>query len=151
MIDEAPIQVSVARDIAAAPDEVFAVLADHETWPSWFAGINTVEVIGKAEGIGAERRVEVPQMGAVEEEFNAWEPGELFGFTVVAMSRPVLRSLNELVTLVPSTCGTLVTYQQGFDPRKVVAPAIKLAAKRRLPQVLLAALAGLETETIARR
>ncbi len=150
-IDTAPIHVSVAKDMAATPEEVFAVLADHESWPTWFEGLKSVEVTGKAAGVGAERMVDVPQMGMVEEEFNVWEPNQRFGFTVVAMARPSLNTLNELITLEPSTYGTLVTYQQGFDPKKVAAPAIKIAAKRRIPGVLLAALAGLEREAVARR
>lgn len=150
-IDDAPVQVSVARDMAATPEEVWTIIADHEAWPDWFPSVDAVEVVGRPEGIGGERLVTVKGMGRVEEEFNAWEPGRRFGFTVVAMSRPSLNSLNELVTIEPSRVGSLVTYQQGFHPKRWIAPVIKRAARSRIPDVLLGALGNLERKAIAQR
>ena len=150
-IDDAPVQVSVARDIAATPDEVWAIVAQHEAWPDWFPSVEAVDVVGMAEGVGGERRVTVKGLGVLDEEFNAWEPGHRFGFTVVSMSRPSLASLNELITIEPSTVGSLVTYQQGFHPKWWISPIIKRAARARIPDVLLGALANLERKAIAQR
>ena len=42
-IDEAPIHIEARATSTAAPDAVFAVLADHERWPEWFPNVRSVE------------------------------------------------------------------------------------------------------------
>ncbi len=149
-IKTAPVIVSASRMINADADSIFAVLADHERWPEWFDGLKDVQVTGTPAGVGATRRVRVKALGALDEEFIAWEPGRAFGFTVLAMDRPVFKSLTELVTLEPGDDGVRVTYTQAFAPRRWVAPIFGLMAKRRLPQDLDAALEGLERQALER-
>jgi uncharacterized protein YndB with AHSA1/START domain len=142
-MDDAPVRVSVTRHIDASAADVFAVLADHETWPEWFGSLESVEVTGAASGVGAERRVMVKGLGGFDEEFIAWEPGEAFGFAVLAMDRPIMKALNELVTIEPDGDGVSVTYIQAFDPKWWLLPVWKLAAKTSLPRAVGKGLDGL--------
>lgn len=150
-MDEAPLRVVESRRIAASADEVFAVLADHEAWPEWFAGLTRVEVTGAAEGVGAERRVHVRGLGAFDEEFLVWEPGRAFGFSVLAMARPVFRTLNELITIEPDGGEVRVTYTQAFDPKPWISPIMRLSARTTLPRALRRGLDGLAARVEAQR
>lgn len=149
-METAPVRVSASRVINADADSIFAVLVDHERWPEWFDGLTDVQVTGAPAGIGATRRVRVKGLGALDEEFIAWEPGRAFGFTVLAMDRPVFRSLTELVTLEPEDDGVRVTYAQAFDPRRWISPVFGLMAKSRIPKALAEALEGLERQALTR-
>lgn len=130
-IDEAPVKIPARGSSSASPDAVFAVLADHETWPEWFPAVNKVEVIGgQAAGVGARRRVHVP--GAwFEEEFIAWEPGTRWTFIGTATNRGLTRSLLEDCRLEPTADGgTAMTYTMYLDPPPLLGPLVKLAARR---------------------
>ncbi len=150
-IDEAPVRVSVSRRMAVGADAVFVVIADHETWPEWFDGVEEVRVTGAAEGVGGQRQVVVRGLGVFDEEFLAWEPGRRFGFAVTHMTRPVFRTLNELVTLEPDGDATVVTYTQGYAPAPWAWPLLWPVARWRLPKVLAGALAALEEQARAPR
>ena len=53
----------------------------------------------------------------VDEEFVAWDVGELFAFTATALSRGLFESLNERVTIEDLGDGrSSVTYVQAFTP-----------------------------------
>lgn len=143
-MDTAPVRVVVHRGIAADPEAVFAILADHERWPEWFEGLRSVLVTGDPEGVGGTRRVDVKRLGLFDEEFLAWEPGARFGFAVTAMARPVFRTLNELITIDPIPAGGVrVTYTQALDPKPWIAPVLKVAARTSIPSALRAGLDGL--------
>ena len=143
-MDEAPIQVSSEREISADAGSIWAILADHETWPQWFGSLSKVEVTGEATGVGAQRRVFVKGLGAFDEVFLAWEPGAAFGFSVTHMSRPVFSALNELITLeVLGEDRVRVTYRQALEPKRWAAPLFKIAAKRNMPKALAKGLDGL--------
>ena len=142
-MDDAPIRVTQSRHITASADAVFAVLADHEAWPQWFGALSAVEITGEPAGVGAERRVFIPGLGAIDEEFLVWEPGEAFGFSVIGMQRRIFVSLNELITIEPSGEGVLVTYTQAFDPKLWIALWWHIAARTTLPRALRKGLAGL--------
>ncbi len=143
---QAPVVARASREIAASTTAVFGVLADHEAWPHWFPGVKRVEVTGgDGAGVGARRRVTLRGGIRFDEEFVTWQPGEAFGFTVVAMRPRMLRSLNELVTLEnlgDDRCR--VTYHQGFDPRPWSAWLMRLLAHWIMPKALQSGLAGLD-------
>ena len=116
-IHTAPFQASATREIDATPDEVFAALADHETWPEWFDAIIGVERFGEQhEGVGSNRRVFINKRVAIDEEFNVWEPGEAWGFVVLSATVPGLQSMVELVTIDDLGDGrSSVTYKMGIE------------------------------------
>ncbi len=129
-VDAAPISVIATAESSAAPDAVFAVLADHERWPEWFPGVRRVTVLGPAEGVGARRRVAIPG-ATVDEEFIVWEPGERWAFTGIAASPKVTRSLVEDCRLVARPDGgTTISYGMHLDPPSLLRPLVRLAARR---------------------
>jgi uncharacterized protein YndB with AHSA1/START domain len=137
-IDAAPIRVERSIDIAAAPADVWAVIADHERWPEWFTALDAVEVTGSAAGVGGRRRVTIKRM-ALDEEFTAWDPGEHFAFAVVASKLPILQTMAESVRITPADAGSRVTYRQGLQARRGFGPALTLMwkpAERRLTEAL---------------
>lgn len=129
-IDEAPVRVEGRATSTASPDEVFAVLADHERWPEWFPSVRKVTVLGPAEGVGAKRRVAIPG-GTVDEEFIVWEPGARWAFTAFAAKPRFMRSLVEDCRLerTPSG-GTSISYTMYIDPVPLARPLLKLVAGR---------------------
>lgn len=108
--------VSVTRTIAASPSTVWELIANHEGWASWFPAVRRVSVTGSGEGVGGSRTVLAAGM-RFEETFTAWEPGQLFAFTVVRVRPPFVASMAESVRLVDDGDATVVTYQQGVEPR----------------------------------
>jgi len=144
-IHSAPVKVSAAREMGATPQEVFAALCDHESWPEWFNTIQKVERLGdQREGIGSRRRVFVSNRFSIDEEFNVWEADKAWGFTVYEASLGVFRTLNELVEIqVIADDRTRVTYTMGFDPNPVVGLVVRLGAKRVMRKKLRDALDNL--------
>jgi carbon monoxide dehydrogenase subunit G len=151
-IHTAPIQVSATREIAATADEVFAALADHESWPEWFSSIDRVERLGDLrDGIGSHRRVHINKRVTVAEEFVVWEPGKAWGFTIVSSSIGGLRSMNELVTIQEIGPDRVrVTYKMGIAPKPYLAPVVRLA-RRGLEKNLGRALENLGPVIASRR
>jgi uncharacterized protein YndB with AHSA1/START domain len=143
-IDEAPFQASATREIDATPDEVFAALADHETWPEWFDSIIRAERFGDLnECVGSKRRVFINKRVAVDEEFNVWEPGERWGFVVLSATMPGLRSMVELVTIDDlGNDRTSVTYKMGIEGKFPLSLLLK-GAKGAMGKNLGAALDNL--------
>ena len=128
-IDDAPISLEGRATSAAAPDAVFAVLADHERWPEWFPNVRKVEVIGPAEGVGARRRVHVPRL-VVEEEFIVWEPGVRWAFTGTAARPHFVRSIVEDCRLEATPAGgTSISYTMYLDPTGIYRPIVKASAR----------------------
>lgn len=137
-IDQAPAKVSQTRRIAASPDAVWAVVADHANWPTWFPGLKKVVPGETAEGVGGSRTVHLTGM-AVEEEFLAWDPGAHFAFTGTGATRGALESLVESVRLAADgDSATTVTYTVALKPSgpsivgTVVAKIMKQATGKGL-------------------
>lgn len=129
-IARAPIAIAARAETTASPEAVFAVLADHERWPEWFPSVKSVTVIGEASGVGARRRVVIPG-ATVDEEFIAWEPGVRWAFTGIAARPGVLTSLVEDCQLTPlGSGGTAISYTMYLEPKKALAPIVKLAARQ---------------------
>ncbi|MEL7206705.1 MAG: SRPBCC family protein [Actinomycetota bacterium] len=143
-LDDAPAQMSSSLVMVATPAAIWSELADHESWPEWFTAVKTVEVTGAASGVGAERRVGLGGGVVIDEEFVAWDEGERFAFTVVAMTVPMFHTLNERVTITDLGDGRCeVTYRQGFEPRGWFRLPFKLV-RRQFERGLRDGLAGLK-------
>ena len=131
-IHSAPVQASATRELDASPGEVFEALCDHESWPEWFETIKKVERFGSIEtGVGSNRRVFINDRIAIDEEFNVWEPNTAWGFTILSMKLPVLKSMNELVTIEDlGEDRSKVTYTMGIAPKALFVPLVKVARKQ---------------------
>lgn len=117
-IDRAPVRLSATRRIQAPVADVWGRVADHESWPEWWSGLQQVEPGARATGVGGTRRVHLAGKVTIEEEFLAWEEQRRFAFAVTHMKPRMLRSLVEDVVLDPVEDGvTDVTYTQGWDPK----------------------------------
>lgn len=116
-LDDAPLLLTATRRIDAAPEAVWARIADHPTWTEWFAGLKKVVPGSPSTGVGGGRTVTLAGGLTIEEEFLAWDENRRFAFVVTHMKPKILRTLVEDVTLEPTGDGaTTVTYRQGWDP-----------------------------------
>jgi uncharacterized protein YndB with AHSA1/START domain len=126
-IERAPVALTATGTTSAAPEAVFAVLADHERWPEWFPNVKKVDVMGPAEGVGARRRVHVPGL-VVEEEFIVWDPGVRWAFTGTAAKPGFVRSIVEDCRLTPTASGgTDLSYTMYLEPTGVFRPLTRMA------------------------
>lgn len=141
-LDRASVVVRAERVLAAPASAVWARIADHASWPEWFAEVGAVEPGPVADAVGGTRRVRVGRV-VFDEEFVAWDPPRRFAFTVTAMRPRLLRSLVECVEVDPlgeDSCR--VTYRQGFDAGPVVRVLLG-RSRRRLEGTLARALESL--------
>ena len=137
-IDGAPITVTASVDIAATPSQVWAHIADHESWPEWFAPLERVEPLGSSSGVGGGRRI-IVRKRPIDEVFTAWDDDRHFAFSVTESKLPMLRSLAESVRLEPIDSGTRVTYRQGLEGRPGFGWLMRLIWKqpaKQLPEAL---------------
>lgn len=140
-IESAPLAVTRTRVIAAPPEDVWDVIADHAAWPEWFSGLKSVDPGSTSTGVGGTRTVHLAGL-SVAEEFLAWDPGAHFAFTVTGASRAVVRSLVESLVLSRGDDDTTLTsYTMAIDPvgGKVTATVMRPA----VGQVLNRGLTGL--------
>ncbi len=150
--DTAPARAEGAAVVTASPAEVWAVLADHDRWPSWFAGVSRCRGTSTpASGVGSTREVVLSGGARFQERFIAWEEGALWAFTATEMTPPAFRSLVERVTIEAVDADrTRVTYRMAIDPKpflKPVMPVVTKAISRRLTS----AMGSLGREAAARR
>jgi uncharacterized protein YndB with AHSA1/START domain len=127
-IGQAPLALEGRGTSTASPEEVFAVLADHERWPEWFPAVRSVEVLGAAEGVGATRRVRIPG-AVVDEEFIAWEPGVRWSFTGTAARPRIFSSLVEDCRIEVVDGATSFSYTMYFQPSSLSGPVLKAASR----------------------
>lgn len=149
--DRAPVVAEASATVDAGAEEVWAVLADHRTWPRWFSSVRSCEPTSQPEhGVGSTRRVGLGGGIRVDERFIAWDEPSVWAFTGVA-GPPLLRSLVERVTLADAGDGrTQVTYRMALEPRTLAAPLVK-AARSGIERNLAKALVALGAEAVSRR
>lgn len=110
-------RVEAARRIAAAPEQVFAVLADHRGYSDW-AGLGQFKLLRRGDsepaGRGAVRVVSSP-LGEVHEQITDWQPGRGYRYRIIQGS-PFVGYWGE-VSLTPATGGTRVDWSMRFRSR----------------------------------
>ena len=141
-IDAAPIRVEQTIEIAAPPAAVWARIADHASWPEWFTALDSVEVTGRASGVGGERRVVVGRL-PMDEEFTVWSENEHFAFAVVRSRLPILAAMAESVRIEPTEGGCRVLYRQGLQGRRGTGRLLDAIWKRQGAPALADALVNL--------
>lgn len=138
-IDEAPIRVQESVTIDAAPSVVWSHVADHISWPEWFAGPIRVVVTGRSTGVGGRRRVVAGPL-RFDEVFTVWRPERHFAFAIVSSTLPLLEAMAESVELEPTDSGTRVTYRQGLAARpgfhRLLAALWRRPARQLRPSLL---------------
>ncbi|NQY56462.1 MAG: SRPBCC family protein [Ilumatobacteraceae bacterium] len=142
-IDAAPVRVEQRIEIDAPVEAVWARIADHETWPEWFAALDRVEVVGRGSGVGGGRRVTAARL-PVDEVFTAWDENEHFAFAIVRSKLPILQAMAESVRLEETdNGGCRVIYVQGLEARRGFGRVLG-AVSRRLDRDLKAGLDALK-------
>lgn len=151
-IDQAPITVEESVRIEASPSRVWEQVADHAAWPEWFPGLASVEVTGRASGVGGRRRV-VAGPVRFDEVFTVWQPEAHLAFAVTSTTVPGIASLAESVRLQGADRGTLVIYRQGVEGHPGVDRVLARAWQRGAGSLLAQGLAALKerSEGLARR
>ncbi|MEM8618458.1 MAG: SRPBCC family protein [Actinomycetota bacterium] len=129
-IDAAPIRVERRVEIDAPVDAVWARIADHETWPEWFASLDRVEVVGSGAGVGGGRRVTAARL-PIDEVFTAWDENEHFAFAIVRSKLPILQAMAESVRLESVGEGrSRVSYAIGLEARRGFGRVLRAVSKR---------------------
>ncbi len=136
-IDSAPIRVERSIDIAAPPAAVWAVIADHVHWPTWFTSLGSVEVTGAPAGVGGKRRVTVNRI-VIDEQFTVWDENQHFAFAVVSTKVPFLDTMAESVQIEPTDAGCRVVYRQGLQAKRGMGFLLDLAWRPAAKQLTLA-------------
>lgn len=126
-LETAPLRATLVRTIRGTPDAVFAVLADNERWPEWFAFFRECRTTSAA-GVGGTRHVDAGGM-KVDERFLAWEPGRAWVFTLTTCRPRVIRSLVEGAWLEPAgPDATRITWRIGVEfaaPLRWLSPLLR--------------------------
>jgi hypothetical protein len=119
-VNLAPIRVVEELEVAASPEAVFSVLADHAAWPAWFEGLRRVRLNGRDEGLGALRTV---WFGAarLDEHIIVFEEPCRMTCAVIASNLPGVRALITDWRLAPiGSERTRLTVTVGFEPSGII-------------------------------
>ena len=136
-------QVTRSIDIPAAPDAVWAVLADFGSISTWAPNVDHSSLMSDREvGVGAVRRIQAGRMTVVERVVE-WDDGTALGYRIEGLP-PAIKHLTNTWRLQPSGSGTeaSITTDVNVGPR----PPQQLVARgiaKRLGGVSDQMLAGL--------
>ncbi|MCU1369457.1 MAG: hypothetical protein JWO77_651 [Ilumatobacteraceae bacterium] len=149
--DAAPVVFESSETVTGTPEEVWAVLCDHERWPEWMGRVTRVRPTSTPPaGVGSTREVVLTGGLAFQEEFIVWDEPEVWAFTGTD-GPPVARGLVERVTLRPvDDTRTSITYRMAIEPRRGCGLLVKVA-RRGVEANLSRALRNLEGVVAARR
>jgi uncharacterized protein YndB with AHSA1/START domain len=127
--DSAPFRFVNTRELAASPNEVFAILADADAWARWSSDVREVRwLTPEPHGVGSERHVVLKSLQA-KERFIAWEPGRRFVFTILEITVPVTSAMAEDYVLEPlPSGGTRLTWTACYTLKplaRVIHPILR--------------------------
>jgi uncharacterized protein YndB with AHSA1/START domain len=110
-------EFSIAVEIAAPPERVWAVLADLERWPEWTASVTSVEPLEPGPlAVGTRARVSQPKLKPA-----VWEVTEVKAarsFTWVTRHPGLLvTGLHQLEPIEKGTLATLAVRFSGYSAR----------------------------------
>lgn len=91
----APVRFVNEVELAASPEQVFAVFENAEAWPQWFKEIAHVEWTSpRPYGVGTTRTVSLTTV-TVKEYFFVWQQNQRFAFYFTELSLPLARAFAE--------------------------------------------------------
>jgi len=129
----------------AAPDAVWAVLADFPGIGRWFDGLDHATALTEASGgVGAARRIQVGRTTLVE-TVTEWDPPRRLAYTIEGLPAVVPPVTNGW-DLVADGAGTSVTVTSSVAAGGPMSRVIGRLAGARLAKASDAMLAGLERE-----
>lgn len=150
--DTAPVIAEGTAVVDGTPAEVWAVLADHRTWPEWFPSVKKVEPTStKESGVGMTRRVTVAGGPTVDERFIAWDEEKLWSFTGVSGKPAAFKKLVERAIIEPvDDTHTRITYRMAFEPAAVFKPLSGIL-KKQISKQITQGMVNLGKQVTARR
>jgi uncharacterized protein YndB with AHSA1/START domain len=138
-------------EVAASPEEVWAVLADFGALASWAGSIDhTCLITEQREGVGTARRVQVGRMVLIERVVR-WEPREVLAYELEGLPA-IVGSVINTWALTPSGDGTSVSLTTTVDagsrpPRRLLAKGVARKMGETSDALLTALTDHLETPT----
>ena len=110
--------VKARRQIAASPDEVWAVLADFPNIAEWNRGVNTSYATSDTTtGVGAKRHCDLAPMGALEETVTGWDEGKRMEVKIDSAARlPIVHGLATII-LSGADTATDVSVEYSYEPK----------------------------------
>lgn len=133
------IEIRRARQLAAAPAAVWAVLARFDELGQWAPNVaHSAYTTAQTAGVGTARRVQVGSRALIETVI-AWAPERELAYTLVGLP-PIVRAAHNAWQLAPAGGGTHVTLVSTIERR---AGLTGIVAARVLGQVLGHASTGL--------
>ncbi len=111
-------RVHFTRHVAAPPETVWEILADHRGMPGWTA-LRSAELEREGDpapnGVGAIRKLKPPAGPALREEVTRFEPGERLDYRL--LSGAPVRDYEAKVILTPAGGDTHLDWSVTFQPR----------------------------------
>jgi uncharacterized protein YndB with AHSA1/START domain len=121
-------RVHLTRHIAAPPETVWEILADHRGMPGWTL-LRAVELEREGDpapnGVGAIRKLKPPAGPAMREEVTRLEPRERLDYRM--LSGAPVRDYEAKVLLTPAGGDTHLDWSVTFQPR---VPGVQIAVDR---------------------
>ncbi len=142
-------KVSDSVKINASPEEVMAVIADLEDYPSWSDGFTSVEIVTTHDN-GAARdaafSISTPVGKDTYEISYVWTGNEAVSWTLNSddAGKPkssMMKKLHGTYRLTPDGDATLVTYELEIDPK---IPMLGFMKKKAASAIVDQALNGLK-------
>ena len=133
-------QTSASIDIAAAPDEILAVIADFEHYPEWVDSMRSAEVLTSVGGHPLTVRM-VLDHNLVKDDYVLaydWEPTKVSWHLVEAT---LLKAMDGSYELQPKGATTTVTYRLNVD---VALPMVGLFKRKAEKTIIDGALKNLK-------
>ena len=146
----APLRLSFAGTLRAAPKAVFAAIADDvAALPRWYGAVAEAQYGGPAPfGVGTKRRVKLVGGMAFHEQIIAWDTPDRYAYRVERTTVPGIRAMAEEWKVVETPAGTRLAWTMAVDAAlptaaafRASAPGIALATRRavgRLDRMLAA-------------
>lgn len=141
----APRSVTVEQTIAAPVARVWEVVTDNPGWVDWYPTMTeAVDTSDPTTGVGSTRRVKVGGLVA-EERFIAWEPEQLWAFTIEKTNLPTAKRFLEQLEFEADGDTTTVRYTGAYEPLWFTKPIAGFVDKQ-LRTAWTAGLAGLAAQ-----
>lgn len=136
--ESAPLLIHTTLDLPAAPEAVFAALAEPATWLTWFPLMTRADWITEnTQAVGAERYVSIRLFGQFSERFIAWDvpngDAARFAFMMTASTSPLANAIAEDYRLTRTATGTRLDWIFASDMTalgRVMRPVLLLVMRR---------------------
>ena len=126
----APRTVTVDQVVNAPVADVWACVTDNPGWVDWFPSMTSSEnTSNPTHGVGSTRTVKVGGLRA-EERFVAWEPEQLWAFTIEKTNLPMAKRFLEQLELTADGDLTNVRYTGAYEPHLLVRPIASVIDKQ---------------------